>query len=149
MRIGKGSKVWHEEKSVLLDCEIGEDTVIHAPVWIGDDVVIGSRCKVQAFAFIPEGVHIGDDVFIAPHVCFTNDKNPPSGRANWLQTIVMDGARIGANATILPGITIGKNAIVGAGAVVTKSVPPDTTVIGNPAKAIPIRSGNLGIITKS
>lgn len=134
MKKGKGTKVWHEEKSVLLNCEIGDDTTIHAPVWIGDNVIIGSRCKVQAFCFIPEGVVIGDDVFIAPSVTFTNDKNPPSGKANWLTTIVKNGASIGAGCVILPGITIGRNAKIGAGSVVTKSIPDGETWFGNPAK---------------
>jgi len=122
---------YHPKKSVLLDFTQGEDCTIHAPVWIGNKVKIGDRCKIQAFAFIPEGVTIGDDVFIGPHVCFTNDKYPPS--TNWSETVVEDGVSIGANATILPGIRIGKGAMVGAGAVVSRNVEANTTVFGNPA----------------
>lgn len=103
-------------------------------MWLGTKVKIGERCKIQAFAFIPDGVEIGDDVFIGPGVVFTNDKHPPSGKGNWAKTIVGDRAAIGANATILPGITIGNRAMIGAGAVVTKSVHPGLTVKGNPAK---------------
>jgi UDP-2-acetamido-3-amino-2,3-dideoxy-glucuronate N-acetyltransferase len=132
------SKIWHPERSVLLDCQIGDGCTIHAPVWIGNKVVIGERCKVQAFAFLPEGVKIGNDVFIGPHVCFTNDKHPPSDQ--WSETIVEDGAVIGANSTILPGIRIGAKAMVGAGSVVTRDVPPGETVVGNPARVVPARA---------
>lgn len=131
MKKGKDTIVYHPELSVILDCTIGNNCKVHAPVWIGK-VVIGDNCKIQAFAFIPEGVTIGNNVFIGPHVCFTNDKNPPSG--NWAKTVVEDHVTIGANATILPGITLGRGCKVGAGAVVTKSIPNGQTWIGNPAK---------------
>lgn len=116
---------------------IGEGTVVHSHVWIGDDVTIGKNCKIQAFAFIPNGVTIQDNVFIGPAVTFTNDKNP-STNPDWEQsnTIVEDGANIGANATILPGITLGAGCTIGAGSVVTKSVPPGETWVGNPAKKL-------------
>lgn len=128
MRSGPSTRVWHPEKSVLLDCRIGDDCTIHAPVWIGNNVVIGDRCKVQAFSFIPEGVKIGNDVFVGPHVCFTNDKKPPSD--SWLETVIEDGVSIGANCTILPGIRIGAGARIGAGTVVTKDVPGRALVYG-------------------
>jgi len=115
--------------------EIHDDCTIHSHVWIGDEVVIGHRAKIQAFAYIPNGVTIGDDVFIGPRVTFLNDKYPPSDK--WGKTFVENGASIGGGAIILPGVTIwGK---VGAGAVVTKSVPPGMTVVGNPAR--PLVSG--------
>lgn len=132
MKYGKTTKIWHPELSVLLECDIGQECTIHAPVWIGNNVTIGDFCKIQAFAFIPEGVEIGNAVFIGPHVCFTNDKHPPNNI--FQKTIVKDGAVIGANATIVCGVTIGEGAMVAAGAVVTKDVPPHTVVKGNPAK---------------
>lgn len=114
-----------------IQCEIPESTGVHSHVWIGDKVVIGNDCKIQAFAFIPNGVTIGDRVFIGPHVCFTNDKHPPHG--DWADTIVEDDVAIGANCTILPGITLGKGCVIGAGTVVRQSVPPGETWVGNPA----------------
>lgn len=125
-------KYWHKELSNIGDAKIGDESIIHSHVWIGDGVYLGKRCRVQSFAFIPTGVIIGDNVFIGPHVCFTNDKNPPS--THWLSTLVQDGVSIGAGAIILPGITLGENCKIGAGAVVTKNVPPNETWVGNPAK---------------
>lgn len=111
---------------------VPESTGVHSHVWIGDKVLIGENCKIQAFTFIPNGVFIGNDVFIGPHVCFTNDKYAPSD--DWADTYVSDGVSIGANSTILPGITLGKGCRIGAGSVVTKNVPPGETWFGNPAK---------------
>lgn len=133
MRAGKNTKIWHPDKSVLLDCVVGDDCTIHAPVWIGNGVMIGNRCKVQAFSFIPEGVWLEDDVFIGPRVTFTNDKHPPSAKSQWETTWVRKGAVIGAGSVILPGVVIGAGAVVGAGSVVTRDVPPGATVYGNPA----------------
>ena len=127
-------KIYHPELSNISEsAEIGEGSRVHSHVWIGDNVRIGKRCKIQAFAFIPIGVDLEDDVFIGPHVCFTNDKFPPSNGKGWARTLVKRGAVIGAGAVILPGLTIGRNAVVGAGAVVTRSVADNTTVVGNPA----------------
>lgn len=132
MKVGKDVKFWHKDKSVFGDCKIGNGCIIHAPVWIGDNVTIGKNCKIQAFTFIPPGVRIGNNVFIGPGVIFTNDKNPPSG--NWRETIVESNVKIGAGAIILPGCHIRKNAIVGAGSVVTKEVLRGKVAFGNPAK---------------
>lgn len=125
-------KFWHKHLSNIGDCTIGDNTVVHSHVWIGDRVAIGERCKIQAFCFIPTGVRIGNDVFLGPRVTFTNDKYPPS--SDWETTIVLDNASIGAGAIILPGLTIGRGARIGAGAVVTKNVGDGETWYGNPAK---------------
>lgn len=135
-RTGKNTVIYHPELSVILPCIIGSDCRIHAPVWIGRNVVIGNNCRVQAFSFIPEGVVIHNDVFIGPRVTFTNDKNPPSSQDDWLPTVVYPGASIGAGAIILPGVEIGRGAKIGAGAVVTKSVPAGETWVGNPARPL-------------
>lgn len=113
--------------------KIGSGTNIAAFVEIGDPD-IGDDCKIEAFAYIPPGVHIGNKVFIGPHVCFTNDKYPKIGN-KWdkMETVVGDEVSIGANVTILPGVRIGDGVVIGAGAVVTKDVPAHLTVVGNPA----------------
>lgn len=121
----------------LYGCKIGTECKIAAYVEIQRGVTIGDRCKVEAFAFIPTGVTIEDEVFIGPHVVFTNDLYPKAvGDWEVVPTTVKRGASIGAGAVIICGITIGENALVGAGAVVTKDVPPDTIVVGNPAHSI-------------
>lgn len=116
---------------------IGLGTVIHAGVHIHDLVVIGKNCKIEACTFLPNGVTLEDSVFIGPHVVFTNDKTMDMDH-EWepISTLVKKGACIGANATILAGVTIGENAKVGAGAVVTRDVAPNTTVVGNPARVL-------------
>jgi acetyltransferase-like isoleucine patch superfamily enzyme len=121
----------------LYGCRIGKACRIAAYVEIQRGVVIGDRCKIEAFAFIPSGVTIEDEVFVGPHVCFTNDRVPKAvGDWEVTPTIVRRGASIGANSTIVCGVTIGENALVGAGSVVTKDVPANTVVAGNPAKPI-------------
>lgn len=117
--------------------QIAKSVTIGAFVDIGDDVVIGKMCKIQCFVSIPPGIRIGDNVFIGPKVTFTNDKQPKAnGEWETLQTIVEDDVSIGAAAVILPGLTLGKGCMIGAGAVVTKSVEPGATVVGNPARRI-------------
>lgn len=121
----------------LYGCKIGKGCRIAAYAEIQRGVVIGDRCKVEAFAFIPTGVTIEDEVFIGPHVCFTNDRVPRAvGEWSVVPTLVKKGASIGANATIICGVTIGENALVGAGAVVTKDVPANAVVFGCPARQI-------------
>lgn len=144
--LGKRVKIFHPELVNLYGCSIGDDTSIGAFVEIKNDVQVGKRVKIQAGVFIPDGVTIEDEVFIGPHVCFTNDLYPRATNedgslkteADWkiIPTLVKKYAAIGANATILCGITIGEGSLIGAGSVVTKNVPDWTIVAGNPAKII-------------
>lgn len=136
-KIGKGTKIWHIELSNIQECEIGEDCNIHSHVWIGENVNIGNRVKIQAFTFIPSGVTIEDDVFLGPRVTFTNDRELNiEGKEKWKTTLVKKGARIGASVTIIAGVTIGENAKIGAGAVVTKDIPANVVACGVPAKVM-------------
>ncbi len=135
--IGDGTSIWHwvqvrEGARIGRNCKIGKDVYIDAEVIIGDD------CKIQNFASLYRGLTIGRGVFVGPHASFTNDNYPRATTADWevVPTKVEDGASIGANATILCGITIGVNAMIAAGAVVTKSVPRHAIVAGVPAKVI-------------
>lgn len=135
--IGENTIIYRPDTSNIdPNAEIGHDCRIHSHVWIGKDVRIGNFVKIQAFTFIPDGVTIQDNVFIGPRVTFTNDKHPPSGGKGWTRTLVKKGASIGAGAIILPGLFLEENCTVGAGAVVTKDVPENKTVIGNPARPI-------------
>ena len=135
--IGARTRVW-QYVVILKDARIGEDVNICSHCFIEDDVEIGSRSTIKSGVQLWDGVRIEDDVFIGPNTTFTNDPFPRSRvrPAAFLQTRVCKGASIGANATILPGITIGESAMVGAGAVVTKSVPPFAIVVGSPARIV-------------
>ncbi len=125
-------------------CTIGDNTKVGAFVEIQKGVDIGRNCKISSHSFLCEGVHIDDNVFIGHGVMFVNDRYPRAtteeGKQkttdDWqvIETFVKKGASIGSNATILGGITIGENAMIGAGSVVTKDVPANSLVIGNPAK---------------
>jgi UDP-2-acetamido-3-amino-2,3-dideoxy-glucuronate N-acetyltransferase len=146
VRLGEGVIIYHPDLVNLYGCDIGDGCKIGAFVEIRKQVKIGHNVKIQAFAFIPEGVTIEDGVFIGPHACFTNDKYPravnPDGSlmepSDWevVPSLVKQGASIGANATILGGITIGEYAMVGAGAVVTHDVPGYAVVLGVPARVV-------------
>ena len=130
----------------LYGCRIGDNTKIGPFVEIQKNVTVGRNCKIQSHSFLCEGVSIEDEAFIGHGVMFINDRYPRSAtasgalqtEADWkvLPTVVKKGASIGSNATILCGVTVGEGAIVGAGSVVTKDVPPRTIVAGNPAKVI-------------
>ncbi len=128
----------------LYGCKIGDETKIGAFVEVQKNASIGCRCKISSHTFICEGVTIEDNVFVGHGVVFTNDSYPRATAGGQLQTeadwnvektLVKHGASIGSGATILSKVTIGENAIVGAGSVVTKDVPPNTIVAGNPARA--------------
>jgi acetyltransferase-like isoleucine patch superfamily enzyme len=122
----------------IFGCKIGKNCKIAAFVEIQKGVKIGDNCAIEAFTFIPTGVTIEDEVFVGPHVCFTNDMYPKAMNPGWkiVPTTVKKGASIGAGSVIRCGITIGEGALVGAGSVVTKDVPPNTLVVGNPAKPV-------------
>lgn len=136
-KIGSGTRVW--QFSVILEnAEIGDDCNICAHTLIENDVLIGSNVTIKSGVYIWDGITIEDGVFIGPCAAFTNDKTPRSKvyPEKYARTIIKRGASIGANATILPGITLGENCMVGAGAVVTKSIPDNAVVVGNPARII-------------
>lgn len=134
-RIGARTRIW-QYCVILSDAEIGEDCNICANVLIEGGTRIGSRVTVKSGVQIWEGVELGDDVFVGPNVTFTNDPYPRSRQKpeRFTRTIIHEGASIGANATILAGVTIGRKAMVGAGAVVTRDVPAFAIVKGNPAR---------------
>ena len=135
--IGKDTRVW-AFAHVLPGAVLGNECNICDHVFIENDVVIGNRVTIKCGVQIWDGITIEDDVFIGPNATFTNDMFPRSKiyPDTFLRTTIRKGASLGANCTILPGITIGTNAMVGAGAVVTRSVPPNAKVVGNPAKII-------------
>lgn len=144
VKLGPGVKL---SKFVnLYGCEIGEETKIGAFVEIQKNATVGRRCKISSHTFICEGVAIEDNVFIGHGVTFINDSYPRATteagelqtESDWRveKTIVKRGSSVGSGSTILSRVTIGENAIVGAGSVVTRDVPPNTIVAGNPAKVL-------------
>jgi len=142
--VGKDVKIFRFVNAY--GCTIGDGSKIGTFVEIQKGATIGKNCKISSHSFICEGVHIADDVFIGHNVTFINDRFPravtETGRVqteeDWecINTYVEQGASIGSSATILCGVTIGEKAIVGAGSVVTRSVPPNSVVAGNPARLI-------------
>ncbi|MDO5561320.1 MAG: acyltransferase [bacterium] len=135
--IGQDTKIW-QFCVILPEAQIGSHCNICAQVFIENKVKIGDYVTIKNGVQIWDGITLEDNVFIGPNVTFSNDRYPKSGNKNYKlePSLVKKGASIGANATILPGVTIGESAIVGAGAVVTKDVQAGTVVIGNPAKEI-------------
>lgn len=142
MKLGKNVRL-HDFVN-LYGCEIGDEVKIGTFVEIQKGVKIGNRCKISSHTFICEGVTLEDEVFVGHGVVFTNDRLPRATNqkgelqteADWkcIQTLVKRGASIGSGATLLCGVTIGENAMIGAGSVVTKDVPAGATVAGNPAR---------------
>jgi acetyltransferase-like isoleucine patch superfamily enzyme len=135
VEIGEGTRVFDQVN--LFKCKVGKNSKIDSYVYVEEGVVIGDNCKVRPFVFIPTGVIIEDNVFIGPNVSFTNDRYPRAqGEWKLLTTRVKNGASIGANSVIVPGVIVNEGAMVGAGSVVTKDVPSNTLVAGNPARII-------------
>lgn len=135
-KIGNGTKIWHHAQ-VRENAEIGENCNIGKGVYIDFGVKIGNNVKIQNYVSIYHGVVIEDDVFIGPSATFTNDLYPRAkywGEERLVKTLVKKGASIGANATIVCGLTVGEYAMVGAGSVVTKDVPQHALVLGVPAR---------------
>ncbi len=135
--VGPGTRIW-AFAHVLPGAVIGSDCNICDHVFIENDVVIGDRVTIKCGVQLWDGLRVGNDVFIGPNATFTNDKFPRSKSypEEFAKTHLEDGASIGANATILPGITIGAKSMIGAGSVVTRSVPPRAIVLGNPARIV-------------
>ncbi len=134
--IGENTKIWHFAH-VRGGAKIGRDCIVGKGCYIDTGVSIGDRCKIQNLVSVYNGVTLEEDVFVGPHAVFTNDLKPRAF-GNWevVYTFVKKGASIGANATIVCGIEIGSYAMIGAGAVVTKPVPPHGLVIGVPARLV-------------
>ena len=144
VKLGKDVKIYDFVN--LYGCEIGDNTKVGTFVEIQKGAKIGKNCKISSHTFICEGVTIEDNVFIGHNVTFINDKYPRAttaegslqGEKDWvcIPTLVKKGASVGSSATILSGVTIGENALVGAGSVVTRDVPAHTTAAGNPARIL-------------
>lgn len=142
--IGMGTRIW--QYSVILEgAVIGENCNVCAHTLIESDVIVGNNVTIKSGVYLWDGITIENNVFLGPSVTFTNDKYPRSKvyPDEYMRTHIKEGASLGANATILPGITIGKNSMVGAGAVVTKDVPNNVLVVGNPAKIVKVLDGDI------
>ena len=135
--IGPNTRIW-QFTVVLPNAQIGADCNICSHCFIENDVIVGDRVTVKCGVQLWDGLRVGSDVFIGPNVSFTNDRFPRSQQKpeKFVITTLHDGASIGAGAVILPGVVIGSKAMVAAGAVVTRSVPPNAVVVGNPAKIV-------------
>lgn len=143
--IGDGCKIWNEAQ-VREHARVGRECILGKGVYVGEGVVIGDRCKLENRVSVFEGATLEDGVFVGPHAVFLNDKRPravmPDGRlktpADWTLSPAhaKEGAAIGGGAILLPGVTVGRWAMVGSGAVVTKDVPDFALVVGNPARIV-------------
>jgi acetyltransferase-like isoleucine patch superfamily enzyme len=133
--IGENTKVWHQVQ-IRTGAKIGSNCNFGKSVFIDTNVTIGDNVKIQNFVSVYQGVSIDDDVFVGPHVCFTNDLLPRARAPEWsiIKTKVNKGSSIGANSTIICGLTLGEYSMIGAGSLVSKDVQPFTLVFGNPAR---------------
>ena len=145
VKLGSRVMIFHPDLVNLYGCEVGDDTKIGAFVEIQKNAFIGARCKISSHTFVCEGVTIEDEVFIGHGVMFINDRKPRATadgqlqtEADWqvVTTRIRRGASVGSGAVIMCGVTVGEKALVGAGAVVTKDVPPGATVAGVPARVM-------------
>jgi UDP-2-acetamido-3-amino-2,3-dideoxy-glucuronate N-acetyltransferase len=138
-KIGEGTSIW-QFCVILKNAKIGKNCNINCQVFIENEVEIGDNVTIKPGVQIWDGMKIEDNVFIGPNVTFTNDVYPKSKNKDFKleKTLIKKGASIGANATILPGLIIGENSMIGAGSVVTKNVPDNEIWIGNPAKFLKI-----------
>ncbi len=136
-KIGAGCKVWINTQ-IRENTSIGRNCILSKDVYIDAGVTIGNGCKIQNSVSVYQGVTIENDVFVGPNVSFTNDKVPRAFNSDWqiTKTLVKTGASLGANSTIVCGITLGEYSMVAAGSVVTKDVPPYSLVVGNPARVV-------------
>ncbi|MBA4378389.1 MAG: UDP-3-O-(3-hydroxymyristoyl)glucosamine N-acyltransferase [Gemmatimonas sp.] len=138
-RIGEGTRIWNFVN--MYECEVGRDSMIGTFVELQNGVKVGDRTRIQSHTFVCELVTIGDDVFVGHGVMFINDTMPPQPeKEKWKSTTIEDRASIGSNVTLLP-VRIGHDAVVGAGSVVTKDVPPGAVVAGNPARLLRYKEG--------
>lgn len=147
--IGSGTKIWHYAH-VREGASIGKNCTIGQCAYIGKDVKVGNNCKIENKTSLFQGVTLEDDCFIGPHTTFTNDKRPRS-KGDWkiVKTKVCNGVSIGANSTILCGITLHDNCMIGSGSVVTKDVPANALLYGNPAKIKGFVCGCGGTLEKA
>ena len=144
LHIGVGTTIW-QNCVVLENASVGSQVNLCAGVFVEGGAILGDRVTIKNGVQLWSGIVLEDDVFVGPNVTFSNDRFPRSKDFKLpLQTTVKKGASIGAGAVILPGLTIGEYAMVGAGSVVTKDVPGNTTVVGNPATPLPPRTGETG-----
>lgn len=136
-QIGEGAKIWINVQ-IREGSSIGENTIISKDVYIDHNVTIGKNCKIQNGVSVYNGVTIGDEVFVGPNATFTNDRVPRAFNTDWkiTPTNIQNGSSIGANATLICGITVGEYAMIAAGSVATKDVEPYTLVRGNPARFV-------------
>ena len=136
-QIGEGSMIWVNVQ-IREGTNIGKNCILSKDVYIDCNVSIGDECKIQNSVSVYDGVTIESQVFVGPNACFTNDKVPRAFNTDWqiTKTLVKHGASLGANCTIICGIVIGEYAMVAAGSVVTKDIPPYTLVAGNPARVV-------------